>query len=196
MGMRNRHLLPSLVINPDRALMEFKHAYADVTQCAEAQKSSLQKWKCREKSSFSSSSLREVPCPFYFLGKEKKRKRKGTSLFPSFFCNDFPNKMITSKKCSMLVPRHRSRSLRLDVIFNNFGESPSCLTSKGVNDGLHPSSSSSFSFLLPPPQRNKQGEESAEEILAFEARWEAPETSISRKNSGKEKKIWKTGLWG
>ncbi len=45
-----------------------------------------------------------------------------------------------------------------------------------------------FSFLLPPPQRNKEGEESAEEILAFEARWEAPETSISRKNSGKEKK--------
>ena len=50
-----------------------------------------------------------------------------------------------------------------------------------------------FSFLLPPPQRNKEGEESAEEILAFEARWEAPETSISRKNSGKKKiqHFWK-----
>ena len=43
MGMRNRHLLPSLVINPDRAFMEFKHA--DVTQCSEAQKSSLRKVK-------------------------------------------------------------------------------------------------------------------------------------------------------
>ena len=107
MGMRNRHLLPSLVINPDRALMEFKHAV--VTQCTEAQKSSLRNVKMQGKSLL----FRRRRCvkpharSTFWAKRRRGREKVRTSLFPSVFCNDFPDKIIAYKKCSMLVLRYR-----------------------------------------------------------------------------------------